>query len=422
MFAKSAHLIHNDSRTFVRLVDQKLKRIRKKLNQLIFLKSQSSIAVAYGFVLIFVFLMSASHYFSQISRGGHPWETGDWLINYQSGFIRRGLIGELILRISECTNFDLLDLTFLFQLTIYFIFFLYNFKIVWFFLQRVKTYDNFKIIILLFSPAAILFNLYNLDFAFRKEIIGLALISWMYYTRLNVMLISIKFYLISIGCYIILIFSWEPGIAFLPFMITLFLSRNQVGSTLKSSDLTNLSIRIVLLASSLCFLLSLIFHGSSKDVGIICDSLSPGFKTSADICDGAVAAIGWDFSYFFHGSTLGSPLRLLGFLLLGFLSTIPLLNFSALMKHKVIALQFLFCFLFFNLLAADTGRMIYVFVICLNSQIIFDLARHADNDATLGRKAQTRLIWRLLQILGILFLVFGWFLPASGSPWRFLRI
>jgi len=167
----------------------------------------------------------------------------------------------------------------------------------------------------------------------------------------------------------------------------------------------------------------MIFHGSSKDVETICDSLSPGFKTSLDICDGAVAAIGWDFSYFFHGSTLASPLRLLGYLSLGFLSTIPLLNFSAFMKHKWIALQFSLCFLFFNLLAADTGRMIYVFVICLNNQIIFDLARDADNEeVTLGRKAQTRLIWRLLRILGILFFVFGWFLPASGSPWRFLRI
>ena len=379
-------------------------------------------AFAYGFVLIFVFLRSSAHYFAQILSGGHPWQTGDWLITYQSGFIRRGLIGELILLLSEYTKIDLIYLTFFFQLIIYFIFFLYNFKIVWIFLKRVKIYDKYKIAILLFSPAAILFNFHNLDFTFRKEIIGLALINWMYYRRLNVMSVSTKFYLISIGGYILLIFSWEPGIAFLPFIITLFLTRSRVGSTLKSADLANLPIRIVLLASSLCFLLSSIFHGTSKNVGIICESLSPGFKTSLDICNGAVSAIGWELPYFFQFSTLASPLRLFGFLLIGLLSIIPLLNFSSFLKHKWIAIQFSLCFLAFNLLASDTGRMIYVFVICLNNQIIFDLARHTENTVALDKKGQTSLTWRILRISGVIFFVFCWFLPASGSPWRFLRI
>jgi len=32
--------------------------------------------------------------------GGHGWVTGDWLINYSAGFIRRGLTGEIIFFIS----------------------------------------------------------------------------------------------------------------------------------------------------------------------------------------------------------------------------------------------------------------------------------------------------------------------------------
>ena len=27
---------------------------------------------------------------------GDPWQTGDWLINYGGGFVRRGLVGELL--------------------------------------------------------------------------------------------------------------------------------------------------------------------------------------------------------------------------------------------------------------------------------------------------------------------------------------
>lgn len=30
-------------------------------------------------------------YFFEVSHGGNTWKTGDWLINYSSGFIRRGL-------------------------------------------------------------------------------------------------------------------------------------------------------------------------------------------------------------------------------------------------------------------------------------------------------------------------------------------
>jgi len=36
--------------------------------------------------------------------GGHGWRRADWLINYQWGFVRRGLFGELVYRLREFVN------------------------------------------------------------------------------------------------------------------------------------------------------------------------------------------------------------------------------------------------------------------------------------------------------------------------------
>jgi hypothetical protein len=52
--------------------------------------------ISYGF-LIFLMSLLIVQYAAQVSAGGHPWKTGDWLINYSDGLIRRGLSGSLSL-------------------------------------------------------------------------------------------------------------------------------------------------------------------------------------------------------------------------------------------------------------------------------------------------------------------------------------
>ena len=46
----------------------------------------------------------------------------DWLINYQGGFVRRGLVGEMLFQVYKITNFrlDLIILTFVWSLYILF--------------------------------------------------------------------------------------------------------------------------------------------------------------------------------------------------------------------------------------------------------------------------------------------------------------
>ena len=36
-----------------------------------------------------------------------PWQMGDWLLNYSSGFVRRGLSGELFLALAAVTGLEI---------------------------------------------------------------------------------------------------------------------------------------------------------------------------------------------------------------------------------------------------------------------------------------------------------------------------
>jgi len=71
--------------------------------------------IAYLFLLFFILL-----YARQIVYGGNNWKTGDWLINYEGGWIRRGLIGQVLYEISAGFGVSLLWSAFFLQSLIYF--------------------------------------------------------------------------------------------------------------------------------------------------------------------------------------------------------------------------------------------------------------------------------------------------------------
>ena len=58
------------------------------------------------------------------------WQYGEWLINYQNGFVRRGLIGEFIYLISYIFNQNL-QVSFIFVISIFVIIYYYlNFQLI----------------------------------------------------------------------------------------------------------------------------------------------------------------------------------------------------------------------------------------------------------------------------------------------------
>ena len=123
-----------------------------------------------GFLLILTFLVTSSNiiqfFFERAS-----FQYSDWLINYQAGFIRRGLIGEIFFQISSLLNLRLDYLLLFFVLSLYVIFYVNFFKII----KKI----NFKLIdfFIILSPLSFFYTAFEQKASGRKEIIFLSLLS-----------------------------------------------------------------------------------------------------------------------------------------------------------------------------------------------------------------------------------------------------
>ena len=99
-----------------------------------------------------------------------PWQTGDWLINYSGGFVRRGLAGSVILSITPETWSPAVMVSIV-QLTVLAI--VYFCATVLF----LRTDRSPAWIMVLLSPATLLFPLLNPLGGLRKEVLALAVIA-----------------------------------------------------------------------------------------------------------------------------------------------------------------------------------------------------------------------------------------------------
>ena len=91
------------------------------------------------------------------------WQYADWLINYQGGFIRRGLIGEILLQIHYFLSINLDILVFCFVV------FLYSILLI-LLIKSVKYLETSKFDTLIFlSPGFFLYPIMNSEVIGRKK-------------------------------------------------------------------------------------------------------------------------------------------------------------------------------------------------------------------------------------------------------------
>jgi len=100
-----------------------------------------------------------------------PWRIGDWLINWRGGFVRRGLIGELLLALALGTGLSLPALAKGVALATVSAFLLG----LWALIRPLPV--NRLTALLLLSPALLLFYVHNPAGAFRKDWLLLALLA-----------------------------------------------------------------------------------------------------------------------------------------------------------------------------------------------------------------------------------------------------
>ena len=93
------------------------------------------------------------------------WTFQDWLINYEGGFVRRGLSGEIILRTSNFFDVQIQFTYFCILSILSLLFYLLFFD----FLRKEKL--NFQNLFIILSPLSISFIIYNFGAIGRKEIL-----------------------------------------------------------------------------------------------------------------------------------------------------------------------------------------------------------------------------------------------------------
>jgi len=111
----------------------------------------------------------------------------DWLINYEGGFVRRGLLGQIIFEISNLFNIEISLIILYFQIISYFLYFLLFFFIFF------KIKINFFWFVIIFSPVLFLYPIAELEALGRKDILVISLFlifSLVNYNSLNSLILA----------------------------------------------------------------------------------------------------------------------------------------------------------------------------------------------------------------------------------------
>ena len=102
------------------------------------------------------------------TRAMRGWILGDWLINYEGGFVRRGLAGEMLLQLGRLFHTTPVLFAVLCYLSLYAVFFL-SFRDI-----ASRAVKDFWVYALILSPATLSFQVLHRGSGFRKEVIYLA--------------------------------------------------------------------------------------------------------------------------------------------------------------------------------------------------------------------------------------------------------
>ena len=105
---------------------------------------------------------------------GNDSTISEWIINYQGGFTRRGLPGEVAFHLANYFNSSLRFIIFVFQSATY-IFYLY---LIYYFFKKIKL--NLIFIFAFFTPIFLIYHLAELEVLARKEIFMFIGMIWFY--------------------------------------------------------------------------------------------------------------------------------------------------------------------------------------------------------------------------------------------------
>tara|TARA_Y100001970_G_scaffold232936_1_gene290166 strand:- start:4194 stop:5393 length:1200 start_codon:yes stop_codon:yes gene_type:complete len=155
-------------------------------------------------------------YFKHLT--GNDSTVAEYLINYEGGFTKRGIIGQISIIFSRILDLELRFVIYLIQVlfSLLYLFLIYNFF---------KFYKFNRLTLLaLFSPIFILYPVAEIEVLARKEIIVFVLfLIYLFIPQINyVKSISLSIF------FVLAILIWEPTIFFIPIILALEIVNNKI--------------------------------------------------------------------------------------------------------------------------------------------------------------------------------------------------
>ena len=178
-------------------------------------KSINFYIVIYLIILFFfsVFFLYQKHEVSNDST------ISEWLINYEGGFTKRGLIGQLSIYLSNFFTIKLREIIFILQTLMVGVYFVLIYQ----FLKNISYNKIF--IFAIFTPIFILYPIAEIEVLARKEIF--IFIYFLIYTFIPIEKKTYKFFY-KLCLLPIAILIWEPVIFFILFFLFLDLIENKI--------------------------------------------------------------------------------------------------------------------------------------------------------------------------------------------------
>jgi hypothetical protein len=363
----------------------------------------------YLFVYLLI-LLSFSYFFLFIKHNvGNDSTISEWLINYEGGFTKRGLIGQFTIELSRVFDSNLRWIIFLLQsfaCTVYFFLLFVFFKNLKF--ERI-------IILSIFTPIFILYPIAEIEVLARKEV----LVFSFYLTYLMIPRDS-KFKLFSLSIFSLLsILVWEPIIFFFPLIIILEIIENNI----EKINFIFLKIILSFIPSLLVvffiimFPLSIDEHNSmvfilKQEFGEDCYMACNLLKSKSSILQ--------QFQGNFGKYSLEVFIRYSLIFLIGFFPLISLLNNSSLKNKNLVLFKFfekpiililisLLPIIILFAMGYDWGRWVNVTYVML-ALTYFHLLKRGDFILNY-KKLENNLIYKIkgkIFIIFFIFFCFGW--------------
>ena len=287
----------------------------------------------------------------------HAYKIGDWLINYQVGFIRRGFFGEFLFILHEISGFDLGSILIFFQTVTYLLVFTLIYKLI----KINDSYFNYSLILI--SPFFLFFHIADYQAGFRKEILYFLILSYLIYlSHINKESFTKMFYL-SVIFFPLLILTHEMLALYLPYLLIAYFMMNKI------NYINSLKILLALVPSGIAFLFAVSYEPNSVQINEMVRIISAIYPVEPSGILWLDKNLYEAFEYTSQTIRNDYYVFYLFLLLLMTFSLIPLKNKIKIIFHENINI-FLFIIMMIgtvvlSLVAIDWGRFIYIHVFSL---------------------------------------------------------